>query len=128
MSNPHPSAADALQLRLAALEVDLRSTVAISEALLQGLTATSPQTHHAIDTALDEALKALSREGRRNSAAVHAIVSETRSRLRAETGLQDRMAGDLERLIVGTASALPEGAVVIDGDFGRRRPRRRRGD
>jgi hypothetical protein len=125
MSTPEPANVNALQARLSALEIDLRSALAISSALLQGLTATSRKTHHAIDLALDEALRAIATEERHGSAAVHAIVSETREKLRAETGIQERMARDLERLIIDKASAIQGdgGGVVIARDFTARRPR-----
>ncbi|HZZ30882.1 MAG TPA: hypothetical protein VFE10_02725 [Phenylobacterium sp.] len=125
MSNTNPASVNALQLRLAALEIDLRSALAISNALLEGLTATSPSTHHAIDVALDEALKTISTEERQGSAAVHAIVSEARAKLRSETGLQDRMARDLETLLIAKAAAIGrDDGVVVELDFDHRKPRR----
>ncbi|THD68612.1 hypothetical protein [Phenylobacterium sp.] len=97
-----------LQERLAALEIDLSSALAISNALLFGLTATGPQAHHAIDTALEEALRLIAIDNRRGSAEVHAIVSGIREKLRVETGIQARMAGDLERLIIKKAFGRPD--------------------
>jgi hypothetical protein len=74
--------------------------------------------HHAIDLALDEELRTIALETRRGSMAVHAIVAEVRERLRLETGLQDRMAQGLERLIIDKAAALPsDGGIVIDVAF-----------
>ena len=125
MSIPHPASYTALLQRLAALEIDLGSALAISNALLRGVTATSPEAHHAIDLALDEALRAIAAENRRGSAAVHAIVTGVRERLRAETGLQDRMARGHERLIIDKASApSSDGGLVIEVDFAHRKPRR----
>jgi phage replication-related protein YjqB (UPF0714/DUF867 family) len=107
-----------LQARLAALEVDLSSALAISNALLFGLTATGPRMHHAIDAALDEALRLIAVEDRDGAAEVHAIVSEIREKLRGGTDLKARMAQDLERLIINKAfaSAADGGAVVENFD------------
>jgi len=107
MNTLEPANDTLLQQRLAALEIDLSSALAISNALLFGLTATGPQVHHAIDTALDEALLLIASDDRSGSAEVHAIVSEIRQKLRAETGIQVRMVHDLERLIVKKAFGLP---------------------
>ena len=125
MNASNPASEATLQLRLSALEIDLHSALALTNALLRGMSATAPHMHHAIDQALGDALRAIVTENRRGSAAVHAVVMEVRERLRTETGLHDRMARDLERLIIDRASALPDaGGVVIEGDFEGRRPRR----
>ncbi|HLZ74158.1 hypothetical protein [Phenylobacterium sp.] len=118
MNAPNRANDTNLQLRLAALEIDLGSVVALSNALLQGVSATGPQMHHAIDRALEEALHAIATEDRRGSAAVHSIVTEVRERLRTETGLRNRMAQDVERLMIRKADALPsERGIVVEGDF-----------
>ena len=125
MSIPYPANDTALKQRLAALEIDLQSTLIVSNALLRGLKATSPPMHHAVDLALDEALQLIAVEDGHESAAVHAIVSETRVRLRSETGLQDRVAQDIERLIVEKASAIQgDDSVIVDLGLSRRNRRR----
>ena len=125
MSIPYPANDTALKQRLAALEIDLQSALTISSALLRGLNATASPTHHAIDLALGEALRNIATEDWHGSAAVHAIVSETRARLRAETSLQDRVVQDIERLIIEKASAIQSnGGVVVDLGLSRRNRRR----
>ena len=125
MSIPYPANDTALKQRLAALEIDLQSALIISNALLRGLKATSSPMHHAVDLALGEALQAIATEDGHESAAVHAIVSETRVRLRSETGLQDRVAHDIERLIVEKASTIQgDDGVIVDLGLSRRNRRR----
>jgi hypothetical protein len=98
---------DAVQQRLAALEIDLSCALAVSNALLRAASATSPEMRHAVAVALDDALRSIATEDRRGSAAAHAILSRVRETLGAETSLEDRMVRDLERLIIEKASAVP---------------------
>ena len=103
MSVPRPASDIYLHLRLAELEVDLCTALAISNALLAALTTTGPQQNLAIHLALDQALSTIAAEDRSGCAEVQAFVTEVRASLCPEAGAEVRMARNLERLIIRKA-------------------------
>src|SRR5438067_473250 len=102
MRLPSPDSDAGLQQRLTAIEIDLSSALAINAALLRSLTASSPRMRHIIDRALDDALEMIAAEDRPASGAVRAVVAGVRKQV-AETSLEDRLAHDLERLLIEAA-------------------------
>ena len=106
MSATNTLPTETVQLQLKAIDIDVRCSLALSRALLKGFAATSAQARHALDAALDEELRLITRDDSHTDAAVHGIVSEARAQLRLVSNLQERLAGDLERAILESADQL----------------------
>ena len=112
MSAANQRSTDIVQLQLNAIDIDVRLSLALSRALLRGFAATSAQARHALDAALDEELRLITPDESHTDAAVHGMVSEARAQLKLVSGLQDRLARDLERALMESADQLTDVATV----------------
>ena len=112
MSAANQRSTDIVQLQLNAIDIDVRLSLALSRALLRGFAATSAQARHALDVALDEELRLITPDESHTDAAVHGMVSEARAQLKLVSGLQDRLARDLERALMESADQLTDVATV----------------
>ncbi|MCI3180040.1 hypothetical protein C5708_07205 [Caulobacter sp. CCUG 60055] len=106
--NSNPSRqGDELRARLDMIDIDVRCALGFGRATLAALAAMSQETRAAIDTALAEEAALVAIDDLRGSAAVAAILEETRVRLGETARLQEFRAQALERLLVAVADEGP---------------------
>ena len=115
---------DALRRRLIAIDIDLRCSLTLSRALMQGLAAVSSHARSALQAALDDEIADIANDDSVTAAATRAIVDEARELLLRDSEAHAHLAHRMERALVDKAARLAEETGFEAEDRGQMQMRR----
>lgn len=103
---------DDLRARLDAIDIDVSCALAFGRATLQALAAMSAEARHAIDRCLADEAAIVRVEEVNASAAIAAILTETRQSIVAPANAVGDAVREIERLLIEQAAKLPRTSEI----------------